>query len=51
MSTGNKRRYYDHLGRPAWPLLKDDDDHWFSKWQNDNEGNINKTNVHIFKQK
>lgn len=31
MSTGNKRAYYDHLGRPAWSLVNDDDD-WFSKW-------------------
>ena len=38
-------------GRPAWSLLNDDEDDWFSKWQSDNEGNINKTNVNTFKQK
>ena len=31
MSTVNKRVYYDHLGRPPWSLINDDDDDWFSK--------------------
>ena len=29
MSTVNRRVYYDHLGRPPWSLINDDDDHGF----------------------